>query len=374
MTVGPKPTAMTKKKSTIKKQEQKSAPVHAADVKPFGRTFILKDNTLTPESELPDDAEYYPLPHITKEYAELIVFTNRAVLFGEHTIGFGAKGKDNQFPFNALMFDLRIPEKPRLFLLALATELTPMMLSLMSLNRYLSDKANRDVLLLELTAIAGKNKRFMQAINPYLTDERSLAMVLEAAVRKGLRGLCLFNTTDDPRDAEIVTSYMGAHGGNIDVIFLRLYKVKKQTVLSMVPSFDDLKAEAPKQPKERVIHIEDDHLARASVLSRGIYMKLKSEALKMDKSLVMNPRGKHYISLRRDGGKNLAFFHFRKGGIYLVVMLGEQTVRKLVKKAEVKSLPKSVQSFWNGASTGLVISSTDQLKEIVEVFKKLIKQ
>jgi hypothetical protein len=55
-------------------------------------------------------------------------------------------------------------------------------------------------------------------------------------------------------------------------------------------------------------------------------------------------------------------------------MLEEKLVRKIVKHHEVKSLPPSVQKFWNGKSTGLIISSTDYLREIIEVLKKLIKQ
>lgn len=317
---------------------------------------------------------YYPLPQLTREQLSSIVFANRALLFGEHTIGLGAKGEAESRPYDALMFDLRIPEKPRLYLIAMATDLTSAMLSLVNLNRYLADKVNRDTVLAELSKTAGKDKRFTKTIAPYLTEERTLETVLDIAVRKGLRGLCVFNTIDDPHDCSIVTSYMGAHGGNIDVIFLRRYKVEKQTVFSMIPSFDELKAEVPKQMKERVIHTEEDHLAKASELARTIYLKLKAEALKLDKSLVVNAKGKHYISLRREGTKNLCFFHLRRNSIYLVVMLGEKDTRKLVKKSDVRSLPTSVQTFWNGASTGLVITSTDHLKEIVEVFKKLIKQ
>ena len=295
------------------------------------------------------------------------------MLFGEHTIGCGVQGKDTQFPFDALLFDLCIPDKPRLYLLAISTELTPMMLSLIALNSYLANTANREVLLTELMVRSGKDKRFAKAIGAYLTEARTLEVLLEQAVRKGLRGLSVYNT-DDQQDAGIVTSYMGVHGGKIDVLFLRLYKVQKQTVLSMIPSFAELKAEVSKLPREKVIHTEQDHLDKASELARSIFLKLKAEALQLDKTFVVNPKGKHYISLRREGGKNLVFFHFRKASIYLVVMLAEKDVRKLVKNAEVKRLPESVQSFWNGPSTGLVITSTEHLKEIVEVLKKLVKQ
>ena len=126
--------------------------------------------------------------------------------------------------------------------------------------------------------------------------------------------------------------------------------------------------------KEKIIHTEENHLEKSSELVRAIYKKLKAEAIKNDKSMVFNPKGKHYVSMKKGTEKNLAFFHFRKSSMYLVVKLDEKIVRKLVKKSTIQSLPESVQKFWNGASTGLIISSTDHLKEIVEVLKKLIKQ
>lgn len=147
-------------------------------------------------------------------------------------------------------------------------------------------------------------------------------------------------------------------------------------MLSMHPSLADLK-EKPKTKvpaQERIVHTEADHLAKASDLSRTLYEKLKTDILKVDKSVVFNAKGKHYISVKKGSGKNLAFFHYRKSGIYLVVMLEEKVVRKMVKKTEVRSLPESVMKFWNGKSTGLMISAIDQLKEVTELFKKLIKQ
>lgn len=369
----PKPTVMIKKKSTSKSQTPKLVSVPASEIAPFGRTFILNDATLIPEPALAEDAELLVLPHLPQEEAQVIVFANRNVLFGEQTIGLGVRGNDKPFPFKAYLFDFRQPEKPRLYLLAIETSLTPMMLSLIGLNRFLAEKATKENLLVNLASLVSKDKRFTKAIAQYVSKERPVELLLQTAVQKGLRGLCVFNS-DEKQDEVTVSSYLNAHAGYIDLLFLRLYKLEKQTILSMIPSFDELITETPEPKKDRIVHTEEYHLENASELSRTIYTKLKTETLKLDKSLVMNPRGKHYISLRREGSKNLAFFHFRKSGIYLVVMLKEQEVRKLVKKSEVKSLPESVQSFWNGASTGLVISSIDHLKEVVGVIKRLIKK
>ncbi|TND09849.1 MAG: hypothetical protein FD123_777 [Bacteroidetes bacterium] len=363
---------MKKQKRSLPKPPP-PAPVPAGDTRPFGRTFLLKDSVLLPEPGLSLEKETLLLSMMTQEECTKLVLANRAVLFGEKTIGLNANPKANVYPWDAFLFDFSDPQKPRCYLLSVTRGSTLAMLTMITTNANLLRKDKRDALIGELTEHIRKDKRVGKAIGALLAGNWTVDTMLEYAIRKTLRGLCIVNE-DDPDGEKLINAYVEANSHALDVIYLHKYRAGKSLVLSMVPPFSDLKTEAKQPPKERVIHTEADHLEKASSLARTIYEKLRAEALKLDKSLVVNPRGKHYISLRREGGKNLAFFHFRRGGIYLVVMLGEQTVRKQVKKAEIKSLPKSVQSFWNGASTGLVISSTEHLKEITELFKKLIKQ
>lgn len=363
---------MTKKKSTSKNQTPKLVSVPASEIAPFGRTFILNDATLIPEPALAADAELLPLPHLPQEEAQVIVFANRNILFGEQTIGLGVRRNDEPFPFKAYLFDFRQPEKPRLYLLAIETSLTPMMLSLIGLNHFLAEKATKENLLANLTSLVSKDKRFAKAIAPYVSKERPFNLILQIAVQKGLRGLCVFNS-DEKLGADIVSSYLGAHGGQIDVIFLRLYKLEKQTVVSMIPSFEELRAEKSPQLREKVIHTIDHHFARSTESMQRIYETMVKTAVKIDKRIRFIPDGRHYVAMKLEGGKNLAFVHFRKAGLYIVVKLDEKLVRKVVKKSTIHSLPESVQRFWNGSSTGITFNSLDQVREMTEVLQRLIK-
>ncbi len=99
--------------------------------------------------------------------------------------------------------------------------------------------------------------------------------------------------------------------------------------------------------------------------------KIKAELLKQDKTLIFNVK-QHYISMKKN--RNLAFFHLRKKNLYLVVMCAEKEVRKTVKHYVIKTLPPSVQKFWNGDSTGLVIEQPTNLVEIINLLKKVIKE
>lgn len=367
----PKPTVMTKKKSTSKKPTSKLVSVPASEIAPFGRTFILNDATLIPEPALAEDAELLALPHLPQEEAQVIVFANRNVLFGEQTIGLGVRGNDEPFPFKAYLFDFRQPEKPRLYLLAIETSLTPMMLSLIGLNRFLAEKATKENLLANLTSLVSKDKRFAKAIVPYVSKERPLNLLLQAAVQKGLRGLCVFNT-DEKQDEVTVSSYLNAHGGYIDLLFIRLYKLEKQTILSMIPSFDELTATPVKQASERVIHTEDHHFAKGSETVRAIYEKLKEAATNLDKNIVFNPQGRHYIGMKKPGSKNLAFFHLRRSSVYLVVMRPHPMAKSMVKHHELKALNPSVKSFWGGECCAVVIDKAQHLSEVIALLKKAI--
>lgn len=364
---------MTKKKSTSKRQPQKSAPIPVSDRKPFGKTFILKDNTLTLVSEFPENAQFLPAPPLNKQDCSSLVFTNRIQLFGEKTIGLNVTSEASEYSWDAFLFDFSNEIKPQLYLLAVASGIAETMLTMITLNACIASKENRSRLPAQLAAIIGKDKQRKKIFDAYLPKTSTLASMLEQVVTKSLRGLCV-TTVDDRDGIQLFNSYKEAHSDSLDVIYLHKYRVGKSHVLSMVPPFAELKVEAKQRPKERVIHTEADHLAKGSDLSRSIYEKLKADILKIDKSVVFNAKGKHYVSVKKGSGKNLAFFHFRKSGIYLVVMLEEKIVRKIIKKAELKILPGSVKLFWNGESVGLVISAMDEVKEITEVFKKLLKQ
>ena len=365
---------MKKPKSTL----TPPATIPVAETKPFGQTFTIKGESLSPGPILPDDVKAVPRPFKSQNEFTKLVLSNRAVLFGERSIGLIPKVGDFTLLWDAFLFDFSNPMKPECYLIKTATESKDFMGFISSMTKvfgYLRHPENRRELVNTIGRTTGKDKRLQQNIAKYFSKGYSIVDLLEQTFFRKPQVLLL---TDDLHQIPLgfTSAYPETWGDMLKCIHLQRYLVGKMMILSMHPTLTELqerpKAKAP--AKERVIHTEADHLTKASDLSRSMYEKLKADILKIDKSVVVNAKGKHYISVKKGTGRNLAFFHFRKSGIYLVVMLEEKMVRKMVKKAEVKSLPESVQKFWNGNSTGLVISGMDQLKEITELFKKLIKQ
>lgn len=114
---------------------------------------------------------------------------------------------------------------------------------------------------------------------------------------------------------------------------------------------------------------EKDHLEKTTGEIKNIYRRIKTELLMINNKLLFNSQ-RYYISLRKD--KNLAFFHFTRKKISVVVMNSKTNTKKQIKHHEIKSLTEKVQKFWNGPSCTVVIENEKHLHEVVVLLKKLI--
>ena len=101
-----------------------------------------------------------------------------------------------------------------------------------------------------------------------------------------------------------------------------------------------------------------------------LYSELKNRVLKINPTLVFNPT-KAYISIKIR--RNLAFIRFRKSGISLIPMRQEEIIRQSITKYSVKSLPPSVQKFWNGECAEIIIDSPSGMDEVVSLLLPLIE-
>ena len=52
----------------------------------------------------------------------------------------------------------------------------------------------------------------------------------------------------------------------------------------------------------------------------------------------------------------------------------EENTRELIKHHRIKSLPASVQKFWNGDCCTIVVENADNLEEVIEVLKIVIEK
>lgn len=355
-----------------------TAPVAEMGTSAFGKTFVIKKGILEPDTGLLDETDPGQKPFKTDGELNKLVFANRAVVFGEHTIGMLAKEGSLAGKVDALLFDFTLPAKPRCFFLKTILRQEPFadfFLSTTWVLEFIRNPESLRTLVESLAAEIEHESALADAFSAYLGKDVPVTEFLQSVIPWKCQ--CLLLTDESrPELPSLITAYPETWGAKFSAMYFLRLQVGKTAVLSVHPSFNEIgpKPEPPKPIKEKIIHTDDHHFTKGSDVVRTIYERLKKEAMKVDKRLVFNPSGGHYIAMKIPGGKNLAFFHFRKTSIYLVVKLEEKFVRKMVRKSEVKTLPESVQKFWNGTSTGLVITGTENLKEISEVLKKLIKQ
>lgn len=356
----------------MKKKSSLPSPSAVAeiDTHAFSKVFQLKKGILETVPALPDK-EAIALPFKSEAELASLVAGNRAVLFGERIIGLSGRLDSASFPWYALLFDFT-GAKPRCYMLVVMIANTPTTTVLCTLSEtftYMEKPKSRDILVNALRT-ALKTKAIARAFEQYLGKEPST----EDLGTLTKRWKCLFITDTEPHIMGWFKSAFAHSWTNLlEVVTLQKCRIGKECFVGMHPASVQPEQVLEKAPREKVTHDEAHHLSKGAAVVQSIYKKLKTDVSKIAPRVEFNPKGKHYIAMKVNGGKNLAFFHFRKNCMYLVIKLDEKIVRKALKKNRVVSLPGSVQKFWNGASTGLVVDSMDHLKEVVELFKKLIK-
>jgi predicted transport protein len=159
----------------------------------------------------------------------------------------------------------------------------------------------------------------------------------------------------------------------VKMILLQKYASNGNTFLTMHSPFNLVSRVNNKERvvREKITYTEESHLERTSDDMRAVYGKLKSDIQKIDAEVNFNPQ-KYYISMHKN--RNLAFFHFKRKKISIVVMATDKDARKVIKHHDVKALAASVQKFWNGSSCAVDIEDVKHLNEITLMMKKLVSE
>jgi len=153
------------------------------------------------------------------------------------------------------------------------------------------------------------------------------------------------------------------------IVFKR-YTSNGYTYCNISPTFDEftLQQVKPREKKEKGEFTEADHLKKAAGEIKTAYISLKEELLKIPNVELVPQR--YYIAVKRL--RNLAFFHIRKSKIDLVLKHNEKDTRKLIKNHIVRSLKPSIQKFWGGECVSIIIENSDHLKELTDLFRKVV--
>lgn len=300
---------------------------------------------------------------------EQMVKINSKTLFGEHPMFFVDKKeiRDERFP-DKFLIDFS-SEKPKLFLVETALvdqSFGQYFVRITHFFAILKKKENQNDLVWKLQEIISSYKALENELQSRLPKDMEISEFLSSLLDN--QPIVLLITNGEKSELPMLAeTYKDTWGKMLKVFIIRKYAMENKEPYPVSASFTEITKSSRAKP-EVVRQTEEDHLNACSETSRNIYKEIKTALLKADKSIEFNAK-KIYISVRKN--KNLAFFHLRKK-ISLVVMNPESDTRKHIKHHEIKSLPESVQKFWNGPSCTIVIENSANMAEIINLLKKMI--
>lgn len=301
---------------------------------------------------------------------EEVVFHNSKTLFGQHTVLVNMPEKsngvfgDNIAPAGFLL-DVGDPAKARFYVVdILLSQQNFYGLVFPRITKFFRVLKNQEAID-ELCDLIGRDKAARKVLLEKMKAE-DIPAFLKTAIF-GNSYILLVMDGEIKEVPEMVETYPDTWG-MVKPLVLHKYASNRNTIYTMHPPFSELTHKAKKK-RDGIPSTEEDHLKDASENVRAIYTNVKTTLLKVNNQLQFNPQ-KYYISLRKN--KNLAFFHFSKKKISLVVMNSEKETRKIIKHHVVKTLTEKVQKFWNGPSCTIVIESEKYLNEVIVLLKKMI--
>lgn len=341
----------------------------------FRSPFILKGKTL--QVKINGHPIEKPVPKnfaSEKDLRELLMQNAKTFFGGRIMILDGKKVMPElrgDYPPPAFLIDFTNLEKPKLYLVEVMVskeDFRNLFFRITGLFSFLREKSNRVKLADAVTGFIYHDKMMKKEFKGIIEINKILGLIYDSITKSP--SILLVTDSERQELAGFRETYKDTWGEMLKPVLIRKYLSNGETIITLHPGFDDIR-NGKKKRADNIPRTENSHLENVSESVKVIYEKIKAELLKKDKTLQFNPQ-KYYISAKKN--RNLAFFHLRKKNLYLVVMCPQKEVRKAVKHHIIKSLPASVQKFWNGASTGLVIESTKHLNEIIFLLKKLVAE
>ncbi|MFA6924733.1 MAG: DUF5655 domain-containing protein [Bacteroidales bacterium] len=361
-------------KSIKKKEETKSEQAEATrNITHFPHPHVMKNGKLqefTDEfninSKCVDEAKFYK-----KSDLEEFVIENHKTLFGENTVIIDNTKSTNEYFPNMFLFDFKEQDKPRMYVIEVNVSDDSLGLLYARITHFIASLKNKNYqndFLALLCKTIDADKKEKKELQTRLKEEQDIPGLLSEMLDNRPAILLVKDNENAVLDL-MQTVYVETWGKMIRQILVKKYYCNDDTIYNVSPLFANIWKNEKIKKDEIVKCTEEDHLNAVSENIRNIYNEIKTALLETDDTLEFNAK-KHYVSVKKN--KNLMFFHLRKKNINLVIMNPEDDTRKQIKHHEIKTLPASVQKFWNGACCTLVIENADNLKEVSSLLKKII--
>ncbi len=335
--------------------------------------YVLKDGeleVLTSDNFIGKDDINEAKFH-TKSDLEEFVIQNHRTLFGENTLIIDNTKSTNEYFPNVFLVDFNSGENPKMYLIEISTSDNSLGLLYARITNFLAllkNKSYQNEFLVTLCNIISANDEVKNEMKQWLNEGQKGSEFLSDML-KNKPAILLVKDYENVVLDLMQAVYLDTWGKMVRQILVKKYYCKEDTIYDVNPAFVDI-WKNEKSKKEGGIQLtENDHLCELPDRIRKIYNDIKTALLETDGSLEFNPK-KHYISIRKN--KNLAFLHLRRKNVDIVVMNPEEITRERIKHHHIKTLPASVQKFWNGECCTIVVENSDNLDEVIELLKMVV--
>ena len=330
-----------------------------------GKSFVPKRDYFVGGEKI-DEAKFH-----TKNDLEDFIIQNHKTLFGENTILIdNTKSRNEYFP-DMFLIDFENKEKPKMYIIETNHSEDNLGLLYARITHFIAsikNKAYQNDFLTKLCNVIYTSDKAKDDLGIWLTEEQELTSFL-SGLFENKPAIILFKDNDNVVLDLMQIVYVETWGKMLRQILVKKYYCNDDTIYSVNPLFVDIWKNGKQKTEETVKVSENDHLCELPDRIRNIYKSIKTSLLEVDILLEFNSK-KHYISIRKN--KNLAFIHLRRKQVDIVVMNPEDNTRERIKHHRVKTLPASVQKFWNGDCCTIVVENADNLEEVIGLLKVVV--
>jgi len=316
-----------------------------------------------------------------EEDLEKEIVDNFRLLFGEDTIYINAKKKieakalGGSVP-DGLLFDLSDKEEPEFYIVEVELKkhdfFKHIFPQITKFFAFFKNKKSQGELIEKIFSIVNNSDELKKDFKKYL-GENEIYKFLKDTVEDS-QNILLIIDGEKEEFPEITETYSDTWGKMVKKLILKKFVHDKDSIYTIEPDFKNIEypilATDETQGERETEYTEEFHLEGVNSEIKTAYFKIKEELLRINESLVFNPQ-KYYISIVYK--KNIAYFELRKKKIRFVIVLPEDEVRKRIKSHLIKHLSEGIQKFYNRPSCMIIIESSENLDEIINLFNILIK-
>jgi predicted transport protein len=315
-----------------------------------------------------------------EENFEKVVKENSKTLFGTKTIYSDLKNKVESMTLGAavpdgFLFDFKDEENPEFYLVEVELvrhdffkHIFPQITKFFA---FFKNSTSRNNLVDKLFQLVKSNPQLEEEFKKYL-GKKEIYKALKDTIENS-QNILLVLDENKPELQEVFETYTDTWDKIVQVEILKEYTANGKTIFTMNPDFEDIGFIEPPTEEEgtQEKYTENFHLEDVEKGVAAVYGKIKTQMLKLDTGIRINPQ-KYYISLRKN--RNFAYLEFRKKKMHVIVMLPYEIGNSLIKKHKLTQLSGGIQKFYNGPCFRVTIENEENMDEIFKTLEEAYRQ